>query len=55
LIEQANVDKEAKDNNGATPLHWAATDGHEAIVKYLIEQANADKEAKDNNGVTPLH
>ena len=31
---------------GKTPLHWAAKNGHAAIVKALLA-AEADKEAKD--------
>ena len=32
--------------NGQTPLHWAAVNGHAAVVAALLE-AEADKEAKD--------
>jgi ankyrin repeat protein len=30
-----DVDADSKDNNGQTPLSWAAASGHEAVVKLL--------------------
>jgi ankyrin repeat protein len=42
------------DENGRTPLSWAAENGLEAVVQLLLE-AKADIESKDNNyGWTPL-
>ena len=33
----------SKDNNGATPLHWAASNGNIKMINYLTERkANAD-------------
>ncbi|EAY07708.1 hypothetical protein TVAG_117890 [Trichomonas vaginalis G3] len=52
LIE-CDCDKEAKDNDGYTPLICASWNGHLEVVKYLISNG-ADKEAKDNDGWTPL-
>ena len=37
-----------------TPLHWAASQGHEEIVDYLIEHG-ALVNAKDGQGQTSLH
>ncbi|QOD37980.1 ankyrin repeat domain-containing protein [Candidatus Wolbachia massiliensis] len=43
-----------KDNEGRTPLHYAAKQGYTEIVKILIDKkANIDE--KTNNGLTPLH
>jgi len=38
---------------GATPLHWAALKGHEAIVALLVS-AGADLSATNADGETPL-
>ena len=46
LCEQG-ADKEARDDDGSTPLLWAALNGHLPVVQYLCEQG-ADKEARDN-------
>ena len=47
--------KEAKDNNGWTALHFASNNGHLEIVQYLIETCSVNKEAKTNTGRTALH
>ena len=44
----------AKDNNGETPLHAAALNGHKEIAELLIEKG-ADLNAKNVVGMTPLH
>ncbi len=36
LLVKNNVDPDFKDNNGWTPLLWAAEKGREAIVKLLF-------------------
>lgn len=38
---------------GATPLHWAALKGHEAIVGLLLAEG-ADEKATNRDGETPL-
>eukprot|EP01023_Acetabularia_acetabulum_P012815 TRINITY_DN16029_c0_g1_i3.p2 TRINITY_DN16029_c0_g1~~TRINITY_DN16029_c0_g1_i3.p2 ORF type:complete len:274 (+),score=48.28 TRINITY_DN16029_c0_g1_i3:128-949(+) len=48
------VDMECKDEEGRTPLHFAAGYGQLQCLKLLI-QCNADLEQQDNNGNTPLH
>ncbi|EAY22764.1 hypothetical protein TVAG_476930 [Trichomonas vaginalis G3] len=52
LIE-CDCDKEAKSDNGQTPLIYASWEGHLEVVKYLIS-VGADKEAKTKNGWTSL-
>jgi len=37
----------------STPLHWAATEGNEAIVIDLLD-GGANPDAQDTNGMTPL-
>ena len=43
-----------KDDNGHTPLHIAAGNGSEDIVRLLLA-SDADVNATDANGATPLH
>ena len=37
----------SKDNNGGTPLHWAALNGHKDVAELLLAN-RADVNAKDN-------
>ena len=53
LLATDTVDVDAKDNNGRTPLWWAAWNGHEGTVALLLEKG-AELETKDNNGRTSL-
>ena len=46
-------DLDSKDNDGLTPLSWAARKGQEAMVKLLLEKS-AELESTDNNGRTPI-
>ncbi|KAK6525319.1 hypothetical protein TWF694_005462 [Orbilia ellipsospora] len=53
LIE-AKADIEAKDNeDGQTPLAWAAKNGHQVVVQLLIE-AGANIDPRDYYNKTPL-
>ncbi len=47
------ADVNAKDDQGATPLHYAAYRGHTEIAELLISKG-ADLNTKDDNGETPL-
>ena len=47
-------DVNGKDQNGKTPLHYAAWKGHKEIAELLIANG-ADVNAKDDRGRTPLH
>jgi ankyrin repeat protein len=51
---QNNGDIEGKENNGRTPLHYAAENDCWKLAKFFIEFCNADIIAKDLNGITPL-
>ena len=44
-------DKNPKDNNGETPLHYAAENGHLAVCQYIMEEVD-DKNPKNNSGHT---
>ena len=46
-------DVNAKDENGVTPLHYAAEGGYNEIVELLIDKG-VDVNTKDNLGRTPL-
>ena len=44
----------AKDNDGRTPAHLAAQNGHDGALRALKEMG-ADMAAKSNDGDTPAH
>ena len=44
----------AKDDEGATPLHYATANAHTSIVKFLLDH-HANANAARNGGITPLH
>ena len=52
-IQEQGVSSEVKDDDGATPLHFAAGRGHAQSVRWLL--ANGCKINKDNLGGSPLH
>lgn len=43
----------ARDDIGATALHYAAVEGHEKVVNVLLSRG-ADRQSKDNRGMAPL-
>ncbi|XP_076299445.1 uncharacterized protein LOC143218247 [Lasioglossum baleicum] len=49
------VSIDATNNEGQTPLHYAAKSDKLEVVKYLIEEKGANINVKDNDGQTPLH
>ena len=51
---RAGADPDARTENGNTPLHFAADEGHADVIETLRE-AGADPDARDKNGFTPLH
>ncbi|KAL7910421.1 ankyrin repeat-containing domain protein [Trichoderma velutinum] len=52
-IGQITTNIDSRDENGWTPLAWAAKEGHEAVVKLLL-QAGAEVDSKDIFDRTPL-
>ena len=53
ILINSGADLEAKDQNGWTPLFWAARFGYTEVVKLLVSKGAA-KDLKDNNEDTPL-
>jgi ankyrin repeat protein len=45
---------DVKDDDGRTPLMWAARNGNKHTVKLLLSTGKVDVDAKDNNGKTAL-
>ena len=54
LREVAKAEVSKLDEDGVTPLHLAATEGHKACVTVLL-QAGAEIDKCDPGGWTPLH
>jgi len=52
LLEKG-AELEIKDEDGRTPLLWAARMGHDVVVKLLLERG-AEPETKNKNGQTSL-
>jgi ankyrin repeat protein len=50
----SGADIDAKDQNGATPIHYAVRNGQGDTVNLLVEN-EAQVDAKDKDGETPLH
>ena len=51
-----SYDVNCKSNkDGSTPLHTAALNRHEPMIKLLVEENGANQGARDNDGNTALH
>jgi ankyrin repeat protein len=51
----AGADVNAKDENGWTPLHWAAISFDKEVSEYLITMGADVNAAETVSGMTPLH
>ncbi len=51
MVEELGADVNAKDKNGYTPLHNAASIGESELVQYLVDQGG-NVRAVSNNGET---
>lgn len=47
LLGQSNALVNAEDSKGCTALHYAASEGHVAVVRYLLEDCGSNLEARD--------
>jgi ankyrin repeat protein len=54
LLDTGRVDVNSRDNDGRTPLSYAASRGQEAAMKLLLGTGRVDVDSRDNNGRTPL-
>jgi uncharacterized membrane protein YgcG len=54
LLKAANVDVNKANNDGDTPLIYAARNGHAEVVRELLKAANVDVKKANNDGDTPL-
>ena len=54
ILLDSGVDVNARNNDGAIPLHFASRGGHLKIVWMLLNR-RADIRARDQNYKTPLH
>jgi ankyrin repeat protein len=52
---RCGADCSLTDKKLATPLHYAARNGHTPVIDVLISSGNIDVNIFDTNGMTPLH
>ena len=53
LVEELGADVNARDHNGYTPLHHAASRGDNELIKYLVSKG-ADVKAVSRSGQTTV-
>jgi ankyrin repeat protein len=54
LLLGRGADANSEDNNGQTPLLWAARGGYDAVVKQLLEKGAAVDSKDSTYGWTPM-
>ena len=54
FVDKLDGDKNPPNPDGRTPLHDAAANGHNEIVKYIMDFIE-DKNLKDEEGYTPMY
>jgi ankyrin repeat protein len=54
LLQERDVDPNAKSNRRDPPLYWAAQSGHADVAQVLID-GGADPDGEANEGYKPLH
>ena len=55
LVESGQVKADYQDEEGITPLHWAAINNQYAVCKYLLEQgANVNAKGGDSNATAAM-
>ena len=54
LLALNMVDLDAKNEDGRTPMSWAAENGHDVTVGLLISTGRIDADVMDRDGETPL-
>lgn len=52
--ESNGIEMDGLDNKCRTPLSWAASNGHEAVIKLLLATERVNVNAADKLGQTPL-
>lgn len=53
-LVSSGLNPSSRNVDNRTPLHFAASEGHLDIVKYLIEEKNVEVNVGDRHGNTPL-
>ncbi|XVF68144.1 hypothetical protein PTKIN_Ptkin10aG0180100 [Pterospermum kingtungense] len=54
IVAKYHADLDAPDNDGRSPLHWAAYKGYSDTIRLLLFR-DASQKRQDKEGCTPLH